>query len=110
VTWDGPDDPSNPKNWSFKRRWIATGLVSLITFMTPIASSMIAPAESDIDRDLDVHSTIQSEMIFSIYLLAFVVGPLFLAPLSEVYGRVIVLQLSNVVCSSPPNSLHLHNL
>lgn len=58
---------------------------------------MIAPAAPDIDHDLHVHSTIVSELIFSIFLLAFVVGPLFIAPLSEVYGRVIVLQLANVV-------------
>lgn len=24
VTWDGPDDPANPKNWSMRRRWAAT--------------------------------------------------------------------------------------
>lgn len=58
---------------------------------------MIAPAEPYIDRDLGVSSTIKSELIFSIFLLPFVVGPLLLAPLSEVYGRVVVLQLANVV-------------
>lgn len=96
VTWDGPRDPENPKTWSFKRRWAATGLVSLITFMTPIASSMIAPAEPAINKDLNVHTTIQSELIFSIFLLSFVIGPLFLAPASELWGRVIVLQIANV--------------
>jgi hypothetical protein len=24
VTWDGPDDYANPKNWSTKRKWAAT--------------------------------------------------------------------------------------
>ena len=24
VTWDGPDDKQNPKNWSTKRKWAAT--------------------------------------------------------------------------------------
>jgi hypothetical protein len=24
VTWEGPDDPENPKNWTFKRKWAAT--------------------------------------------------------------------------------------
>lgn len=24
VTWDSPEDPENPKNWSFKRKWAAT--------------------------------------------------------------------------------------
>jgi MFS family permease len=32
----------------------------------------------------------------SIFVLAYAVGPLFLGPLSEIYGRVIVLQLSNL--------------
>ncbi|KAG8922392.1 hypothetical protein FRC00_007490 [Tulasnella sp. 408] len=22
VTWDGPDDPANPQNWSGKKKWI----------------------------------------------------------------------------------------
>lgn len=96
VTWDGPDDQKNPKNWSFGRRWLATGLVSLIAFMTPIASSMIAPSEAQIGQDLGVHSTFQLSLIFSIFLLAFVFGPLFIAPMSEIYGRVIVLQLCNI--------------
>ena len=24
VTWDGPDDPVNPKNWTIKHKWAAT--------------------------------------------------------------------------------------
>lgn len=24
VTWDGPHDPENPKNWPFRRKWMAT--------------------------------------------------------------------------------------
>ena len=95
-------DPENPKNWAFKKKWLATGLVSLIAFMTPIASSMIAPAEEDIDADLHVGTMLESELIFSIFLLGFIFGPLLLAPLSEVYGRVIVLQLANVVRTSSP--------
>ena len=33
VTWDGPHDPMNPHNWSFRRRWVATIAVSGFTFM-----------------------------------------------------------------------------
>lgn len=58
---------------------------------------MIAPSEAQIDHDLNIHSSFVSKLVFSIFLLSFMIGPLFLAPLSEVYGRVIVLQLSNVV-------------
>lgn len=24
VTWDGPDDPTNPQNWSIGRKWVIT--------------------------------------------------------------------------------------
>lgn len=97
VTWDGPDDPANPKNWSRKRRWVATSLVSLLTLMTPIASSMIAPSEAQIDHDLNITSSFVSKLVFSIFLLSFIIGPILLAPLSEVYGRVVILQLANIV-------------
>ena len=58
---------------------------------------MVAPADEAIARDVHVRTKIDSSLIFSIFMLAFVVGPIFLAPLSEVYGRVILLQLSNIV-------------
>lgn len=36
-------------------------------------------------------------MTLSIFVLAYAVGPLFLGPLSEIYGRVYVLQLANLI-------------
>ena len=33
VTWDGPNDPNNPRNWPFKQRWIVTLTVSSFTLM-----------------------------------------------------------------------------
>lgn len=38
VGWDGPDDPENPMNWP---RWKRAGnvtLVSMLTFVAPLAS------------------------------------------------------------------------
>lgn len=96
MTWDGADDPTNPKNWSFKLKWGITVQVSLITFMTGISSAIIAPASNVIDGDFQIHSSFQQQLNFSIIQLAYVIGPLALAPLSEIYGRSLVLQLSNV--------------
>jgi MFS transporter, DHA1 family, multidrug resistance protein len=31
VTWDGPEDPENPKNWSFLYRWWITILCTVMT-------------------------------------------------------------------------------
>lgn len=34
VSWDGPEDPTHPRNWSLLKKWSQILLVSLITFMT----------------------------------------------------------------------------
>lgn len=96
VQWNGPDDPENPKNWKGSSKWAAMGVISMYTFMTPVASSMIAPALTAIASDLDIGSSSEQQLTMSIFLLAFAIGPLFMGPLSEMYGRVRVLQLSNL--------------
>ena len=54
VTWDGPDDKTNPKNWSFTEKWKITVVVSAFTFMSPLTNSMIAPALSIIAHELNI--------------------------------------------------------
>ena len=94
VTWDGPDDPQNPKNWPMKRRWAATLIVSIFTLLSPVSSSMVAPALPTMARDLHVEQEVVIQLMLSIFILAYAIGPLLLGPLSEMYGRVPVLQLS----------------
>lgn len=31
VTWDGPDDPDNPKNWSYAYKWWITIIMCIIS-------------------------------------------------------------------------------
>ncbi|KAH8809088.1 MFS multidrug transporter-like protein [Xylogone sp. PMI_703] len=97
VRWQGPGDPENPKNWPFKRKWAAVFVVSSFTFISPVSSSMVAPALDQIGRDLGITADIELSLTLSIFVLAYAIGPLFLGPLSELYGRTIVLQLSNLL-------------
>lgn len=46
------------------------------------------------EKDLHASDTI-GVMFLSIYMLAFSVGPFITSPLSEMYGRILVLQGSN---------------
>ncbi|GAD99296.1 MFS multidrug transporter [Paecilomyces variotii No. 5] len=96
VTWEGPDDPENPKNWSMKRKWAATFVVSCFTFISPVSSSMVAPALGTIAAEFNVKNEVESQLMLSVFILAYAVGPLFLGPLSEMFGRVKVLQLANL--------------
>lgn len=95
VCWKGETDPEDPKNWKTGRKWAATVLVSLFTFMAPLSSSMIAPCLDQMAKDLDVTNQLEKTMMLSIFILAFALGPLIFGPLSEIYGRVRVVQATN---------------
>lgn len=97
VSWDGPEDPENPKNWTFGRKWAATLIVSCFTFISPVSSSMVAPALTSISKEFGITNEVESQLVLSVFVLAYAIGPLFLGPLSEIYGRVPVLQIANLV-------------
>jgi multidrug resistance protein len=58
---------------------------------------MVAPAVSTISKEFNITNQVEQSLVLSIFVLAYSVGPLFLGPLSEIFGRVIVLQLANLV-------------
>ncbi|KAI1814469.1 major facilitator superfamily domain-containing protein [Poronia punctata] len=97
VTWTGPDDPQNPKNWTFGKKWAAAFIVSLFTLISPISSSLVAPALESISEELGITQDFEKNLTLSIFILAYAVGPLVWGPLSELYGRVIILQLVNLI-------------
>ena len=96
VTWESPTDEENPKNWKMSRKWAATIVLSSFTFISPTSSSMVAPALPKVASELGIKTDVETQLVLSIFVLAYAVGPLFLGPLSEEYGRVPVLQLSNL--------------
>jgi|SRR5579862_1534935 len=97
VDWDGLDDPDNPKNWTDGKRWRITILNSLFMFVSPVSSSMVAPAFQAIKSDLVIKSEFQTQMVLSVFILASAVGPLIISPLSEVYGRRPVLHVTCLI-------------
>ncbi|KAG1831984.1 MFS polyamine transporter [Suillus subalutaceus] len=96
VDWDGPDDPQNPKNWSYRRKWAATIIISSFTFISPVSSSMIAPATGQVASSFGIDNDVILALTTSVFVLAYAMGPLVLGPLSEIYGRSRVLQLANL--------------
>ncbi|KAH8898246.1 MFS general substrate transporter, partial [Thozetella sp. PMI_491] len=110
VGWESQDDPEMPLNLPQRTKWLVVGLVSTITFVTPFASSILSPGIGYVDKEFNNDNTIIATMMVSIYLLGYVIGPLFLAPLSEIYGRKPVLGVANVFfclwqigCALAPN-------
>ncbi|CDK27367.1 unnamed protein product [Kuraishia capsulata CBS 1993] len=94
IAWNGIDDPDYPRNWNNGRKWKVTLLVAAYTFMSPLVSTIISPAVAKIGVEFHESNSTILALIVSIYILAWVFAPLFVAPLSEMYGRSIVLNVS----------------
>jgi MFS family permease len=57
---------------------------------------MIAPALPALDAEFHITNAAESQIMLSVFVLAYAIGPLFLGPLSEVYGRSLVIQGTNL--------------
>ncbi|KAL7271416.1 hypothetical protein RUND412_005824 [Rhizina undulata] len=109
IIFFAPKDPDNPHNWSLIRKaWITfVGILSVSN--STFASSVPSGAASFIKADLH-SSTEVTVLTISLFLLGYVVGPIFFAPLSEFYGRKGVsiftfawFFIMSVACAVAPN-------
>ncbi|KAI7773785.1 hypothetical protein LA080_009881 [Diaporthe eres] len=99
VWWNEPadQDPENPMNWSSRRKWFNIATISVISFLVPLISSMLSPAVQLVMQEFNTSSTTFATFVVSIFVLGFACGPLILAPLSELYGRVLIYNITNVL-------------
>lgn len=58
---------------------------------------MFAPGVRQVMEDFHVANETLGSLVISIYVLGLALGPLILAPLSEVYGRLIIYSVTNVL-------------
>ena len=58
---------------------------------------MVTPALPVIGKEFDIPDGFMRQLVMTIFLLGYAQGPFVLAPLSEIYGRVTVLQCANLV-------------
>jgi hypothetical protein len=97
VFWDGADDPENPLNWTSFRKWGTVVVVSAITFLTPLASSLFAPGVPEVMETFNSTDQMLEGFMVSVYVLGFAFGPLIIAPLSEMYGRLPLYHSCNLL-------------
>ncbi|TID18249.1 major facilitator superfamily protein [Venturia nashicola] len=95
ITWDSPTDPENPRNWEGRKKWLNILIISLQATLTTMASSILATALQQIAQTKGFSTNIDVKSLpIAIFVLGFGLGPLFLAPLSEEFGRRIVYTMS----------------
>jgi hypothetical protein len=99
VTFDGDDDPKNPRNWSTRYKASITMLLGATTCGATFTSSVFTAASPSIQRDYGISPEVAT-LGLSLYVAGFIAGPVLWAPLSETFGRKpsIVLPYFAFVC------------
>lgn len=82
----------------------------ILTIYRPLASSIFAPGIEQVMIEFNSTNQQLASFIVSVYLLGYCFGPLVIAPLSEMYGRLHIYNIFNVLfviftvaCALAPN-------
>ncbi|EPE24922.1 MFS general substrate transporter [Glarea lozoyensis ATCC 20868] len=98
VDWYTTDDAANPQNWTSGKRGFVTFLLCAYTWVVYTGSSIYAASEGGVMSQFSVNPT-EAVLPLSLYVLAYGIGPLVFAPLSEIpsIGRNPVYYLTFIV-------------
>jgi DHA1 family multidrug resistance protein-like MFS transporter len=92
------DDPANPQNWSNNKRAAVSLIICIYTFVVYAGSAIYTSSELGVIAKFGV-SKEDASLPLSLYVLAYGLGPLLFAPLSEipVIGRSPVYAASMAI-------------
>ena len=83
VDWYTTDDPANPQNWSLRKKNFVSFVICLYTFAVYTASAIYTPGEAGVMKEFGI-SPENASLPLSLYVLAYGMGPLIFAPMSEI--------------------------
>lgn len=98
VTWDGEDDPENPRNWPVYQKSFFIFEVSFLTLAVYMGSAIYTPGVYEIQEALGV-SEIVATLPLTLFVIGYGLGPIVFAPMSEiaVVGRAYIYVISLIV-------------
>lgn len=109
LTHFPPGSSLNPRNWPESRKWLIVAAITPTDLSVSWAASGFSPAEGKFAEEFGVSEEI-ARLGLSLYVLGIALGPMFLAPLSEVLGRNGICENSSssgwLVWSFITNELH----
>ncbi|KOS48384.1 hypothetical protein ACN38_g609 [Penicillium nordicum] len=85
VGWE-ENDPMNPRNMSKARRWLVVIIVSMGSLCVTCASSIYTTTYAQLMSEFGCSQEVAT-LGLSFFIWGLGIGPLFLSPLSEFYGR-----------------------
>ena len=96
VDFDGQNDPSNPLNWPNSQKWTIVSILALAGLVANLGTMMCIPAVPQILDYFDSTNPLYETSLASVWEIGMAIGPLFVAPLSEIFGRSPVYNAANV--------------
>lgn len=94
VSYDGPSDPLHPHNFSFSKKLLYTAIVSFNAFSLIMGSAMFESSAPVVEEIYHVGKTVGA-LGTSLFVFGFASGPIIWGPLSELFGRKIILTFSS---------------
>ena len=85
------NDKANPYNWSRPKKLYCAVVSMVMVLNSAMGSSLPSGATNKLETYFDIHDQAELVLPVSIYLIGYMLGPLIFAPLSESYGRKIVM-------------------
>ncbi|CAD0087715.1 unnamed protein product [Aureobasidium vineae] len=86
VTWDGDDDPMNPRSMPYVRKWIIVIIVSASSLCVTCTSALYTSTYAQLEPEFHC-SRIVATLGLSLFVVGLGLGPMVMSPLSEFYGR-----------------------
>ncbi|KAJ5588642.1 hypothetical protein N7537_011320 [Penicillium hordei] len=91
------NDPKNPLNWSLMHKWMIVFVVSWMGFVSVFSTMTIVPTTPQILQEFHSHNKLDQTLLVTIWELGEGIGPFFIAPLSERFGRLPVFHIGNLL-------------
>lgn len=97
VTWDGEDDPENPRIGPFTKNFFIFE-ISFLTLAVYMGSAIYTPGVYEIQEALGV-SEIVATLPLTLFVTGYGLGPMVFAPMSEIatVGRAYIYVVSLVI-------------
>ena len=109
VQFDGDSDPWNPKNKPTVRKWCIVLVGSTCSLCVTCASALYTSTYDQMEKEFHISREVAT-IGLTTYVCGLGLGPMFLSPLSEFYGRRIIYICSFgaffvwlIACAVAPN-------
>ncbi|KAH8104012.1 major facilitator superfamily domain-containing protein [Cristinia sonorae] len=86
--------PLDPHQWSTRQKWTNVFLVASQATLSPICSTLVAVGSSQVNQEFHTTNPAISALPVALFVVGLGLGPLYLAPFSEMYGRKIIYVVS----------------